>query len=123
MSFDNVHGVLAVINGDPGLPFITFIDMSGVVARNPADTLQRQHCLPIDQTLAYGPYPPGYNPATYPLQGSVPVSLHQYNWILATGVRSIPLAAFLGKSTTTAPGARRREELDSLTPLRSTMWE
>ncbi len=70
MSFDNVHGVLAVINGDPGLPFITFIDMSGVVARNPADTLQRQHCLPIDQTLAYGPYPPGFNPATYPLQGS-----------------------------------------------------
>jgi hypothetical protein len=70
MSFDNVHGVLAVINGDPGFPFITFIDMSGVVARNPADTLQRQHCLPIDQFLAYGPYPPGFNPATYPLQGS-----------------------------------------------------
>jgi hypothetical protein len=70
MSFDNVHKVLAVINGDPGLPFITFIDMSGVVARNPADTQQRQHCLPIDQTLAYGPYPPGYSPATYPLQGS-----------------------------------------------------
>lgn len=70
MSFDNVHNVLAVINGDPGLPFITFIDMSGVVARNPADTLQRLHCLPIDQTLAYGPYPPGFSSATYPLQGS-----------------------------------------------------
>jgi hypothetical protein len=70
MSFDNVHQVLAVINGDPGLPFITFIDMSGVVGRNPADTQQRQHCLPIDQTLAYGPYPPGYSAATYPLQGS-----------------------------------------------------
>ena len=70
MSFDNVHQVLAVINGDPGLPFITFIDMSGVVGRNPADTQQRQHCLPIDQNLAYGPYPPGFVPATYPLQGS-----------------------------------------------------
>jgi hypothetical protein len=70
MSFDNVHQVLAVINGDPGLPFITFIDMSGVVGRNPADTQQRQHCLPIDQNLAYGPYPPGFDPATYPLQGS-----------------------------------------------------
>jgi hypothetical protein len=70
MSFDNVHQVLAVINGDPGLPFLTFIDMSGVVGRNPADTQQRQHCLPIDQNLAYGPYPPGFNPATYPLQGS-----------------------------------------------------
>ena len=78
MSFDNVHKVLAIINGDPGFPFITFIDMSGVVARNPADSQQRQHCLPIDSTLAYGPYPPGFNPATYPLQGSgtgVPPSL------------------------------------------------
>jgi hypothetical protein len=78
MSFDNVHNVLAIINGDPGLPFITFIDMSGVVGRNPADTLQRQHCLPIDSTLAYGPYPPGFDPTTYPLQGSgtgVPPSL------------------------------------------------
>ena len=70
MSFDNVHKVLAIINGDPGLPFVTFIDMSGVVARNPADTQQRQHCLPIDQTLAYGPYPPVFDPTTYPLQGS-----------------------------------------------------
>ncbi|HVI07846.1 MAG TPA: hypothetical protein VND65_06085 [Candidatus Binatia bacterium] len=78
MSFDNVHKVLAIINGDPGFPFVTFIDMSGVVARNPADTLQRQHCLPIDSTLAYGPYPPGFSAATYPLQGSgtgVPPSL------------------------------------------------
>ena len=70
MSFDNVHKVLAIINGDPGFPFVTFIDMSGVVARNPADTQQRQHCLPIDSTLAYGPYPPGFSAATYPLQGS-----------------------------------------------------
>jgi hypothetical protein len=70
MSFDNVHNVLAVINGDPGFPFITFIDMSGVVARNAADPQKRQHCLPIDTTLAYGPYPPGFDPATYPLQGS-----------------------------------------------------
>ena len=31
MSYDNVHQVLAVINGDPGLPFITFIDMSHIV--------------------------------------------------------------------------------------------
>ena len=78
MSFDNVHNVLAVINGDPGFPFITFIDMSGVVARNAADPQKRQHCLPIDTTLAYGPYPPGFDPATYPLQGSgtgVPPSL------------------------------------------------
>ena len=33
MSFDNVHHVLAIINGDPGLPFVTFIDMSHVVSK------------------------------------------------------------------------------------------
>jgi len=76
MSFDNVHKVLAVINGDPGLPFVTFIDMSHIV--NKTGTLAQQHCLPIDSTLAYGPYPPAFDPTTYPLQGSgtgVPPSL------------------------------------------------
>jgi uncharacterized protein YraI len=75
MAYDSVHQVLAVINGDPGLPFITFIDMSSIV--NKTGTLAQQHCLPIDPTLAYGPYPAGYDPATgtfggapYPLQGS-----------------------------------------------------
>ena len=65
MAYDPVHQVLAVINGDPGLPFVTFIDMSGVVART-------SHCLPIDSTLAYGPYPPApaNSAANYPLQGS-----------------------------------------------------
>jgi hypothetical protein len=68
MSFDNVHQVLAVINGDPGLPFVTFIDMSHII--NKTGTVAQQHCLPIDSTLAYGPYPVGYDPATYPLQGT-----------------------------------------------------
>jgi hypothetical protein len=63
MAYDPIHKVLAVINGDPGLPFVTFIDMSSVVNRT-------GHCLPIDSTLAYGPYPVGYTPASYPLQGS-----------------------------------------------------
>jgi len=68
MSYDNAHQVLAVINGDPGLPFITFIDMSHIVAKS--GTLQQQHCLPIDPTLAYGPYEVGWTPATYPFQGT-----------------------------------------------------
>jgi len=77
MAYDPIHQILAVINGDPGLPFVTLIDMSGVVART-------SHCLPLVSTLAYGPYPPGYSSATgtypfpsvpggpfsYPLQGS-----------------------------------------------------
>jgi hypothetical protein len=82
MAYDPTHQVLSIINGDPGLPFITFIDMSNIV--NKTGTLAQQHCLPIDSTLAYGPYPAGYSPATgtypypsvpggpfgYPLQGS-----------------------------------------------------
>ncbi len=68
MAYDPAHEVLAVINGDPGLPFVTFIDVSHIVSRT--GTLAQQHCLPIDQTLAYGPYPAGYSAATYPLQGT-----------------------------------------------------
>ncbi len=76
------HVVLAVMDGDPGLPFVTFIDVTNIV--NKTGTLQQQHCLPLLPYLAYGPYPPGYDPTTqtypypsvpggpfgYPLQGS-----------------------------------------------------
>jgi hypothetical protein len=72
MAYDPVHMVLAVINGDPGLPFVTFIDMSHVVGKS--GTPAQQHCLPIDPTLAYGPWGAGFTPAsygvTYPFQGS-----------------------------------------------------
>jgi hypothetical protein len=72
MAYDPVHQVLAVINGDPGLPFVTFIDMSHVVGKT--GTLAQQHCLPLDPTLAYGPWAAGFTPAdygvNYPFQGS-----------------------------------------------------
>ncbi len=62
MSYDNVHHVLAIINGDPGLPFITFIDMQYVLGATPPRTsasdplgLGDLHCLPIDPKTAYGP--------------------------------------------------------------------
>jgi hypothetical protein len=78
----STHQVLAVINGDPGLPFITFIDVTNIIGKT--GTLQQQHCLPMVPYLAYGPYPAGYSPTTqtypypsvpggpfgYPLQGS-----------------------------------------------------
>jgi len=57
------HQVLAVINGDPGLPFITFLDVTGIVTKT--GTALEQHCLPVDPGFAYGPYPPGFTPATY----------------------------------------------------------
>ncbi len=72
MSYDNTHQVLAIINGDPGLPFVTFIDMSHIV--NKSGTPAQQHCLPIDSTLAYGPWAAGFGPGdygvSYPFQGS-----------------------------------------------------
>src|ERR1700722_17994935 len=83
MSYDDTHQVLAVIDGDPGLPFITFIDMSHIVGKS--GTLQQQHCLPVDPTLAYGPYAVGWTPATYPLQGSG-TGLPQPSPILDPGV-------------------------------------
>ncbi|MFZ0199834.1 MAG: hypothetical protein WB523_12785 [Candidatus Sulfotelmatobacter sp.] len=70
MAYDDTHHVLAVINGDPGLPFITFIDMQYIVGATPPRTSPADptgqgdlHCLPIDQALAYGPYPVGFSPA------------------------------------------------------------
>lgn len=70
LAYDPIHQVLAVINGDPGLPFTTLIDVSHIV--NKTGTLQQQHCLPLDQTQAYGPYPPApaNSLANYPLQGT-----------------------------------------------------
>jgi hypothetical protein len=48
MSYDPNDQILAVINGDPGLPFITFIDVSGINART-------SNCLPVDPVTPYGP--------------------------------------------------------------------
>jgi hypothetical protein len=45
----NIHQVISIINGDPGLPFVTFIDVTNIVGKT--GTAQQQHCLPIDQTI------------------------------------------------------------------------
>lgn len=50
MSYDEKDKILLVANGDPGLPFVTLIDMSAVVART-------GNCLPVDPTKPYGPAP------------------------------------------------------------------
>ncbi len=62
------HQVVAIMNGDPGLPFVTFIDVTNIIGKT--GTMQQQHCLPIDETSAYGPYPAGSTPTTYPYQGT-----------------------------------------------------
>lgn len=48
--YDPVDKIVAIINGDPGLPFITFIDVSGLVSRPVTN-----NCLPFAPTTPYGP--------------------------------------------------------------------
>jgi hypothetical protein len=48
ISYDPKDQIVAIINGDPGLPFITFIDVSGINART-------SNCQPVDPTSPYGP--------------------------------------------------------------------
>jgi hypothetical protein len=48
MSYDEKDKILLVANGDPGLPFVTLIDMSAVVART-------GNCLPVNPANPYGP--------------------------------------------------------------------
>jgi len=50
MAWDEKDKILLVANGDPGLPFVTLIDMSAVVART-------GNCLPVNPTLPYNPSP------------------------------------------------------------------
>jgi hypothetical protein len=84
------HQVIAIINGDPGLPFITFIDVTNIVGKT--GTPQQQHCLPIDPTSAYGPYPAGVTAATYPYQGTAET------WVVpATGASFNPPSCIIGQ--------------------------
>jgi len=48
MSYDPADQILAVANGDPGLPFITLFDMSGINART-------SNCQPVVPGTPYGP--------------------------------------------------------------------
>jgi hypothetical protein len=54
ISYDSKDQILAVINGDPGLPFITFIDVSGIIART-------SNCQPVGAPSLYYYGPPQGN--------------------------------------------------------------
>jgi hypothetical protein len=59
------HYLVSIINGDPGLPFVTIIDATGVVTR--AGSPAQQHCLPYSQltsTTATNPFSPGNSPGS-----------------------------------------------------------
>jgi hypothetical protein len=52
--------LVAIINGDPGLPFVSIVDVTGVVTRTGTDA--QQHCLAYSQVanpLAQNPFSPG----------------------------------------------------------------
>lgn len=49
----NPHDLLMVINGDPGLPFVTIFDVTNVVHKT--GTQQQQHCLPVNPAAPFSP--------------------------------------------------------------------
>jgi hypothetical protein len=55
LSYDPKDQILAVINGDPGLPYITFIDVSGIIART-------SNCQPVGAPSLYYYGPPQGHP-------------------------------------------------------------
>ena len=57
----NPHDLLMVINGDPGLPFVTIFDITHVI--HATGTVQQQHCLPVNPIA---PYSPGGTHTTFP---------------------------------------------------------
>src|ERR1700728_3895801 len=60
------HYLVAIINGDPGLPFVSIIDVTGIVTRT--GTPAQQHCLPYSQLTniaATNPFSPGGPGSTF----------------------------------------------------------
>lgn len=58
------HDIVAVANGDPGLPFVTFVDITDIVNRNPAGIAAGGYCLPVNPAA-------NYTPASIPNQGTI----------------------------------------------------
>jgi len=60
----NGHDIVAVANGDPGLPFVTFADITDIINRNPAGMAAGGYCLPVNPAA-------NYTPASIPAQGTI----------------------------------------------------
>jgi hypothetical protein len=59
------HYLVSIINGDPGLPFVTIVDATGIVTRSANDA--QAHCLPYSQVAnpkATNPFSPGNSPGS-----------------------------------------------------------
>jgi hypothetical protein len=62
------HDILAVANGDPGLPYVTLVDVTDIVNRTYTGTLVTPAgmgiCAPVDPALNYNPGNPTTTPPT-----------------------------------------------------------
>ncbi len=86
MSIGVVNGrtILTVDNGDPGLPFVTLIDVTNIISRT--GTPQQQHCLPgVNQADPYYPAIPASN---YP-NGNFPVCILGQLYYDGSGINNI----------------------------------
>jgi hypothetical protein len=66
MAYGTVSGrdIVTIANGDPGLPFVTLIDVTDIVNRNPTG-LATGYCLPVNPLANYTPASfPGFAPIT-----------------------------------------------------------
>jgi hypothetical protein len=66
MAYGTVSGrdIVTIANGDPGLPFVTLIDVTDIVNRNPTG-LATGYCLPVNPAANYTPASfPGFAPIT-----------------------------------------------------------
>lgn len=65
MAYGTVGGrnIVAVANGDPGLPFVTLVDVTDIVNRNPTGAATG-YCLPVNPDA-------NYTPASIPNQGTI----------------------------------------------------
>ena len=72
MAYGTVGGrdIVAIANGDPGLPFVTFADVTDIVNRNPTGATTG-YCLPVNPAA-------NYTPMSIPAQASFlnPKTLH-----------------------------------------------
>jgi hypothetical protein len=57
------HDIVVVANGDPGLPFVTLVDITDIVNRNPTGIAAGGYCLPVNPKA-------NYTPASVPAQAS-----------------------------------------------------
>ena len=68
----NSHDLLMVINGDPGLPFVTIFDITNVIGHGTGTLTQQQlHCLPVNPNAPFSPGGPHAAPFAQNLSSCV----------------------------------------------------